>query len=285
MGLSVNTLIIVFTAMVLVYCVLGVVLAVFNTPCVFGLSASWSYTYTCRNQWLFVIAGGCNLIPVLFEFIVLTGVIICILGLRYGGIIIHAMATSWVQRYAPVRKCRLGQAGEVIGVDASTSVSAAELVRRLRTDAHEHYLFLHEYVAQVSELWSTFMLSLSVATLVLVLYALVNTVFLGNALIRSTLIVFVFLLVSVSVFAIYCFAYANSAVRTIEHALKHRSSADDYEIIGGRDVWMEYLGASPAYWTIHGFAITWSSLYVFGSSVITSAAGILGAIIYKTVTA
>ena len=299
LGRSLNKLIVLLTAWQVAYVALTFVLSIVSLTCITGGSGSVSemsdMTYECPIQWVYLVLTACSIIPVSFQLICLTSLSLSVLGLYYGSTIIHALATSWVERYAAIRKCREGGPDQVVATNVTLSATptdvsgscsgsgttpAAGLSRRLRTDAYEHYLMIREYVAQISDLWSTPMLLLTVVSLTLMTYSFINVVIYGNLLIDATLLAFGFLFVILGLFAIYVLAYANSAVRKIEHALFHGSSGDDYEIIGGRDAWITCLQTSPAYWTIHGFAITWSSLYVYGSSAVTALFGILGSIAY-----
>lgn len=74
----------------------------------------------------------------------------------------------------------------------------------------------------------------------------------------------------IGLFPIYCLAYANAAIDTIKLSFQLQCTPTNYEIIGGRDQWINYLSQSPAHWTVFGFAITWNVLYSVIGSIIGS---------------
>ena len=82
---------------------------------------------------------------------------------------------------------------------------------------------------------------------------------------------------SMGLYPVYCLAYANGAIETIRDSFVYQCSPGNYDVIGGRDVWISYLEESPAYWTIFGYALTWNVLY----SVIVS---IIGSIMFAALT-
>jgi hypothetical protein len=70
-------------------------------------------------------------------------------------------------------------------------------------------------------------------------------------------------------FPIYCLAYTNSAVETIMNGFSY-AAPEDYEALGGRDSWLEFIRAAPLYWYVFGFAITKSWLIGFIGGIISA---------------
>ena len=38
------------------------------------------------------------------------------------------------------------------------------------------------------------------------------------------------------------------------------AAPEDFSVLGGRDVWLDYLSKVPAIWTIYGFWVTWDRI-------------------------
>ena len=150
-----------------------------------------------------------------------------------------------------------------IVIDAMTVYSSNLLRFRLKTDAYEHYLFIQAYVKQISDIWSPIILFLGIISILLlmVLVARVwNDSYASGAdyiYIGGTFLIFGV----VAIFPLSCIAYANGATTTIRDCFRRYSTPTNYDIIGGREAWMEYIEESPAYWTVFGFPLTWGSLY------------------------
>ena len=253
-----------------------VLLSVMNMPCVFDAHNDLPGAYSCPAEYLYAAMMLFNIIPSVFSVVLCMGMVVSITGLYYGSMVVHGLATSWVQRYSTLRKYRpLGDAGTDIFIDVGgENISVSDLEARIQTDAYEHYLMLREYVAQLSSLWSGIVLVLLVVGMGLVIFAFFCLIIYSNSALRGTLAMFGLFFVVLTQLAISCFAWANSAVDTIRRALRDSSSSSDYAVLGGREEWIAYLEDSPAHWTIYGFAITWNVLYAYASSGLTAMVGI-----------
>ena len=62
-------------------------------------------------------------------------------------------------------------------------------------------------------------------------------------------------------------------MNTIVTCFRTGSTPADFDILGGRDVWMGYVNEEPAYWRLFGVAITWGVLY---STIGTLSAAFVG---------
>ena len=180
----------------------------------------------------------------------------------------------------PGRPGSLSRTGtcDEIRIDGSTTYSRSLLQTRIEMDSYEFYLFIQCFVQQVSDVWSPLMLVLFISTIVfyaLAVERLYSESFSNpiDTFARIWLLVFFFF---TSVFPIYCMAYANEAMNTIRDCFHRYSTPNNYNIIGGRDVWINYLEESPAYWTVYGTPLTWGSMYsligsIFGSLTVIGA--------------
>ena len=126
---------------------------------------------------------------------------------------------------------------------------------------------------QISYLWSPLILSLMAMSLYFIGFCLYAFITEGSSVYSVTGVIFVGMLI----YPIYCLAYANGAIETIRDSFVYQCSPGNYDVIGGRDVWIRYLTQSPAYWTLFGYALTWNVLY----SVIVS---IIGSIMFAVLT-
>lgn len=277
-------------------------MAIVNDPCLFHIHSDLPRAYNCNAEYIFMILTVFNIIPAVCGVTLSMGIVVAITGLYYGSVVVRGLATAWVQRYSPLRKYRPVAAVDPAIVtsidscdqgsdkshitktinqniltdlgDGEREVAASDLESRILTDAHEHYLLLREYVTQLSSLWSGIVLILMVVGTTLTIYAFWCVLQFKDPMLKTTLVLYGLFFIILCQLAISCFAWANSAVQTIQYALRHSAGADDYQVIGGREAWIAYLEDSPAQWTIYGFAITWNVLYAYASSGITAIIGI-----------
>lgn len=298
-------------------------LRIYGTNCIVGHTGSgWVeagnkfHTNCVPERVSFFMSFGTTTLNWSYLFYYL-GIIVGITGILYGATIVRNLATLWVARYSSLRKVTLaeddsiggvsgignnivsgsndsiGEASEdgggvggasVVEINRYTRVSRALLLRRIKTDAYEHYMFIREYVQQASELWSGILcviifFSLGFATFcIYVIAAALRSPSSIASVVISTLI-----FLSLALMPIYNLGVANGAMQLLKEAFTHGATPSNYEVLGGRDEWIEYISQSPAYWTIFGFAVTWSVLYVYCSSAIGSSLAVLLTTIYATV--
>lgn len=251
-------------------------LAVLNCPCIWTVHSALPDAYNCTGELVFMIMTLCNVIPAVYSVVTVMGMVVGIIGLYYGSVVVHGLATSWVERYATLRKyCPEGEGSDaMVELGGGVTLPAAALETRIRMDAHEHYLLLREYATQLSTMWSGIVLVLLVVGMVLTVFAFWAVTIYNSLALQVILVLFGIFFVVLCQLAISCFAWANGAVTNIQYALRHGSSSNDYAVLGGREAWIAYLEDSPAHWTIYGFAITWNVLYAYASSGVTAMIGI-----------
>lgn len=159
----------------------------------------------------------------------------------------------------------------MIKIDEETSFSKSMMIRSIEIDAYENYLFIQEFVRQVSNIWQGVIIVLCSAGLLTAGYCI--GYFLYFLSVGEVSLIFLIptpLFLWVGLFPVYCLAYANAAIDTIRSSFQKQCTPTNYEIIGGRNQWLEYLGQSPAYWTVFGYAVTWNVLYSLIGSIIGS---------------
>ena len=239
--------------------------------CIHGKSQSQQYSNAeCfANNLLFTLTLGL-IVPCFYYILTFSGMLLSLVGLLYGGLILHEMASSWVYRFAMLRTGDIEDDIEDLGTVTVCGkvLSVSEVPNLIERDAYEHYLFIQEYVKQLSELWSPILVVVFFSALCLLglcLYEILKDKGYQN---RWVFFFIIFLCVFMILFPIYCIAYANSAMSAIHHCFHNASSPSNYKLIGGRDVWRQYLQDSSMYWCIFGLPITWGYLYsVLGTLV------------------
>jgi hypothetical protein len=126
-------------------------------------------------------------------------------------------------------------------------------------------------VRQVSNIWQGVIIALCLVGLLTAAYCIVYFLYyLSIGEFSYIFIVPMPLFLWIGLFPIYCLAYANAAIDRIKSSFQKQCTPTNYEIIGGRDRWIEYLSQSPAHWTVFEYAITWNVLYSVIGSIIGS---------------
>lgn len=253
--------------------------------CVFGSDHALENTQRCLAMWIYTFGSGCFMLNFIHSCMMSTAVAAGTAGLWHGSCIMHGLASSWVQRFGMFRT--LSAASLTTNDEESGGNSADfcnEIAIRLRRDAFEHYLVLREFATQISVLWSNQFLGTVIVDLIFT-GAIVYAIYAFSDKNVSVVVTYLpagVLIAILVMYAISSVAYANQAVNVIEHMFKHCSADDDFALLGGRKMWMKHLIDSPAQWTIHGFVLTWNTLYAALASFVTTMGGFLIAAIVST---
>jgi len=248
------------------------VVSLLGNTCVFPNSYGaepWIPGLSCLAEHIYVWGTLLTLTMYLQFLLGCIAMLVAVIGMLYGSLVLRAMASSWVKRYGSLRQS-LSQdmdVTEVGGASGDPSALPSNFCALLKTDAFEHYLFMQEYVRQISAVWGPLVLVLVLLSAAIFVYAMYYVIFASELIILPTAGVF---LVTLS-FPIYCLANANAAIETIRESFVNQCSPTNFEVIGGRELWVSYLAESPAYWTLFGLAITWNTLYSVLGSLLGSA--------------
>jgi hypothetical protein len=166
---------------------------------------------------------------------------------------------------------------------ASVELTISELLGR---DATEHYFFIREVLRLASLTWSPVLTGLFVlAVYVVVAYSAFLLLLQGRIDGRASIqiaVLIVMRIVFLVLYPIVSICHANSQVYEMRNYFAS-SSPEDYQCIGGRNRWMEFMEASPIAWTYYGIWVTWDKLVgvlwtTFAgvvAYVVTSLAGLL----------
>ena len=115
------------------------------------------------------------------------------------------------------------------------------IVKRLERDAFEHYMIIQEYASQLSTNFNCMILTsviIGFGIIALFIYGLLSPGSDAPYLMWSWLMVeCIFFLI----YPIHCLAYANEATASIVRCFSQGSAPSDFEVLGGRDLWTDYL--------------------------------------------
>lgn len=157
----------------------------------------------------------------------------------------------------------------------------------LRRDAFQRYHLIHHYIKSASRTWDlTVFIVLLVSLLSFILY--LYNVFIGISDSERTSRNASLVTISWVIFALItfffptaCIAYTNTATTEIIRSLKFSQpcpsdeycskvaesrvdeAKEDFQVIGGRSEWLQYVTENPIQWTVYGFPITTSWLQTF----------------------
>jgi hypothetical protein len=143
----------------------------------------------------------------------------------------------------------------------------------LERDACEAYLFQFSFMNHIGDrlnLLFAIAFLFAVATIVTQIYITATQDSPEKAFITSqstltypTVLVVTFLYA----FPIWCMARANSSVDMMVNMVVG-SGVNDFDVIGGRDVWIDFFSANPCFWRLFGYPLTFNTLGVAIASVL-----------------
>eukprot|EP01036_Dinobryon_divergens_P029009 gene29009-38053_t len=183
-----------------------------------------------------ILRGG-FIIDSLQTFILIGSMSISIIGLSYGSELAYYMIGIWLKRFAVLRRVEYQSGSEgAASIEDGSVVSDAgigSIAVYLQRDAVEQYLFIVEYLRQSGTVWSP---------VIVAMYCY------G-----------VFQIVLFLVFPSWSLASANAFLTPVLDVFTN-SSRDDFNIIGGRDLWLDFVNSVPAAWTVYGVQITYARI-------------------------
>eukprot|EP01034_Spumella_vulgaris_P027734 gene27734-34501_t len=254
----------------------------------------------CNFAYYYLIFTLGNATGYFLHYIFASSVIVALVGLAYGAEIAYRMTDSWIVRFEDLRRIPMPSEG---GEDdekekdvrdtfstasgdtplnfstnnAGSGVANKDLFEMLQRDACEHYMFIREYMNQAGQLWSIALVGVFgvfVFIIVAYLYALLvlkeKTMLLRDGVITFIVIRFVVLVI----YPIVSLSHANSFCYALQD-LFTVAAPKDFEIIGGREMWINFLTSAPAVWTVFGIWVTWDKLVGFLWAVGSTGAAIV----------
>jgi len=188
--------------------------------------------------------------------LLICGVISVFAGIINAAITCHAFISSWFRRYSSIRKIRLEDWERVSSQHQVYSQHQKDFVSvifiHLKHDAYERYLFICEIMEKMSEVWSPLLTAiLIVAGMLVIYYYTMILVYPSTFTYIGTEIVCLI----IWTMPIASLAYSNSAMSKLQKSLIN-SAPLDFDLIGGRADWVDYVKQTPALWCIFGFAVT-----------------------------
>lgn len=232
-------------------------------------------------EWLTIVLGIMNMT-------------VCFSVLVYSTDVANALTKYWLHRYRELRriskteeKRESAPAGAGAGSNKPSSADAGEVTGEtvqalIERDAYERYLLTHTYFTEASNQWSVYLFFTLGATFALFLQSYVTILYFyakyKYVSLEYTILCIVNALVFTMVFA--CMSYANGAVETMLQGFLY-AGANDYALLGGRDVWLEFVEKAPIYWYIFGFAIKKSDVVAYvGGGVSAILGGLVTSIVF-----
>jgi hypothetical protein len=213
------------------------------------------------------------------------GVAVSLVGLCYGAEVAYRLTIAWINRFGCLRRVFLQdnslqdqkEDDEYLNTEKimklkSTSIINSlifsEIVPHLTRDGNENYLFLVEYMNQASIVWSPVITGLSLSWIFLLAYLFAMKEKISPAFFLQASIAFFVNFFIFTVYPIVAMAHANSFTKHL-HMLFVQASPDDFQVIGGKEKWKEFISSVPAVWTIFGLEITWQRLFAVFSTLLT----------------
>ena len=182
--------------------------------------------------------------------LLMCGVISVFAGIINAAITCHTLISSWFRRYSSVRKIRLQDWKRASSHHQNDFISEAFI--HLKHDAYERYLFICEIMEKMSDVWSSLLTAILIVAGMLVIYYYTMILIYPLSLTYISAEVLCLIIWAMPVAAL---AYSNSAMSKLEKSLIN-SAPMDFDLIGGRADWVDYVKQTPALWCIFGFAIT-----------------------------
>jgi hypothetical protein len=216
--------------------------------------------------------------------------------------IVSALISSWMDRYLPFQRMKLEDIKLYVRVTdvQPARYHASHIAEACRRDAYERYLFIYYYIHQVSTIFGPAVVTLlAVSAALFVWYFFLA--FVTSSALYLTLIAWIIISAAVFFFTMSCLTSANRTVDHIYQVFKYSlplrsveitddeediehndqtksfllnsgiaNSKGDYEVIGGRQEWLDYMESNPIYWTVYGFAITQRWIQSFAVAAITA---------------
>eukprot|EP01036_Dinobryon_divergens_P027451 gene27451-36227_t len=245
----------------------------------------------CRNAIIYLaFTFGCTT-KATYSYLMYGAMIVSVIGLSYGTELAYYMARCWMHRYAGLRTvlCYLPEQSSKADLESSNpkaenmddlewleiaGINFRELSQHLTRDATEQYLFMVEYMRQSGAVWSSVIVMMYIYALILLALLVYIVIVLQSAAANSgtllVLIVFVFQIVLFFVFPTLSVAHANSFIAPLFERFNN-SSRDDFGMIGGKAMWLDFVNSVPAAWTVCGLWITYSRIAGMITTTLTAA--------------
>jgi hypothetical protein len=165
---------------------------------------------------------------------------------------------------------------------ATAEISVDTIIPHISKDSFEHYLFVCEYNKRAGSMWSTSIASMfalafyfNATSFVMLLQLYIYNKVMGSVgfTVFVALINPMWSLILLVLLPIFAVAGANANILPILESFKY-AGPDDYEAIGGKEKWQEFVTAVPAAWEFFGIWITYDrisySLYMLGTTALTA---------------
>eukprot|EP01036_Dinobryon_divergens_P028928 gene28928-37950_t len=243
-------------------------------------ACSSSYSYEkCLYTTVYAVGSLFFLTDVVIQFLFYGSVVVCLVGLCYGAEIAYWMTDSWIRRFSSLRRVAAKEDEEEkisIFIDNESNepetLALSEINQLLSRDATEHYLFIVEYMRKAGVIWSPVLAVMYFISLVCMILSATMTLIFFYAYQTEDVAQFLFYLIGqgilYAIFPTISLAHANSFINPLVNTFS-AAAEEDFQMIGGRNKWLEFVNAVPAAWTLFGVWITWSKMFAVLSAFFT----------------
>jgi hypothetical protein len=150
----------------------------------------------------------------------------------------------------------------IVGKKINT-IGLVELPPYFDRDAYEHYLMIHEFMYAGSRSWSFAIVAYLFLAVLFIMLFMFGALVSGQRLpIIDWFHYSMFVSIRVFILTIYpitLIARTNAYIYAL-HEQFLISAPDDFEVIGGRDIWLNYVQKVPALWNVYGLTVTWDRI-------------------------
>ena len=138
----------------------------------------------------------------------------------------------------------------------------ADVPALIKSESYEHYLFVREFMTLAGRSWSPMLTGFIFAILIIAGFDILLAVqeqLSVKLYLAYAIVFFVIRFLLLVVLPVAILAHANSHVYLMQERFRV-AVPGDFELLGGRDVWLEFFAQVPAMWTYYGLWITWDRL-------------------------
>lgn len=233
----------------------------FKFYCENGPSLSRSEGKQCVSTTISTIALGGNTLIGLVYFILTNYLFSSIAQIMYSLDVLKGLCKDWVLRYNSILVLQPVPVIGLASADDSTNEEYTALWNKIqpgiKCDAFQRYLLIKSYANALGKEYETFFGFGVVFNALMCIYGYYSLIFYYTKfhyfdLFSLLILVFNALLL---LFFFFVISIANTCKDIIISTIQ-QSGAEDYAIIGGREMWLSYIAATPITWKVFGYVIT-----------------------------
>lgn len=186
----------------------------------------------------------------------------------HGSFSLMDLCDAWISLFLRYKKYSTSSFNQLLdNVNKNRQVPLS--VSKVRKDVFERYLLIVGILTKTSSIWNL-TLSCYIIACICSFFVIAYLAFTTSHPIfyyfEAIILIFAFMLVS-------SISFANSAVAILKDSIQRSipflddDDNGDFNVLGGRELWLKYLDEVPCYWTVYGFALTpkWLQGFITGA--------------------